>query len=277
MGLKRKLWQQTDGSGVTVAVMDSGLAAVRSLNSNLLNSFKWDGREESPRDKTGHGTRCASLIASQRTRAPGIAPGAGLISIRVMDAKQKALPNWVKNAFELARELEVDIVSCSFTLPEYDEQLDHAVMSYINAGGLVVAASGNKKRHRRHEFPRLCRPATAVGATTNRLRPMVTTKDGAWLDVYAPGQRLPVLTPPRGRVKTNFGKTSGATALIAGVAALGLGLAETAEQRQDMAWAFDGILRKAKRPLPGASSNHAGLIHISLCASRVEKTHLRLS
>ena len=225
-----KAWQRSRGEGVRVGVLDSGVASVDGLSSALVASHDSQGREVPALDVSGHGTRCASLIASRRRDAPGAAPEAEIVSICVTSGAGRPLLSRVVAGIRLAKELALPILSCSLTLPTFRAELEEAVAEYTLAGGMLVAAAGNRATEP-NGFPRLARDAIVVGGVTRRAKelvPLPGAHRGSYLDVCAPAAQLTALAP-NGRVDPRFGNTSGATALVAGV--LALGLAHTGSSR----------------------------------------------
>src|SRR5204863_6659308 len=86
-----KVWSSgTTGRGVTVAVLDSGVAAdpdlVQPVNRILASVNFADGRRVS--DPGGHGTHVAGIIAGNGSRSDGefvgVAPQANIVDVRVL-------------------------------------------------------------------------------------------------------------------------------------------------------------------------------------------------
>src|SRR5688500_5191272 len=76
------LHELSRGEGIRVAVLDTGVAYLETAFPEL-RSLKPSGASTQHADPDGHGTACASLIASNDDEAPGIAPAVELIAIRV--------------------------------------------------------------------------------------------------------------------------------------------------------------------------------------------------
>ena len=77
-------FQSIDGSGVTVAVLDTGLdGGHRDLAGNYRAGFDAVNGESSPVDRQGHGTHVAGIVASTNPSI-GVAPSAGLIGVKVL-------------------------------------------------------------------------------------------------------------------------------------------------------------------------------------------------
>ncbi len=72
------------GKGVTVALIDTGADEQHEALAGKIVAFKdFVNNQSAPYDDNGHGTHCASLVAGEK--GMGVAPGAGLVMIKVMD------------------------------------------------------------------------------------------------------------------------------------------------------------------------------------------------
>ncbi|MEM6822678.1 MAG: S8 family serine peptidase, partial [Verrucomicrobiota bacterium] len=80
------------GKGMTVAVLDSGIASHPAFQEGSIRR----GENAIKDIESGHGTSVASLIAGSHELAQGVAPGASLLDIPVLDA------NGVGDSFTLA-------------------------------------------------------------------------------------------------------------------------------------------------------------------------------
>src|SRR5262249_13045463 len=82
---------QVDGAGMAAAVIDTGIDYQSpALGGGFGAGYKVSGgydlamKDSDPRaDTWSHGTNVSGLIASQSTQAPGVAPSANLIALRV--------------------------------------------------------------------------------------------------------------------------------------------------------------------------------------------------
>jgi serine protease AprX len=149
-----------DGSGVTIAVVDSGVAAHPDLGSRLLTEVEIVGHEKGFADPYGHGTHVAGIIAGDGAASSdaksirkfnGIAPKAHIISVRVLDGNGGGRVSdvlvgidWVLNHKE---EYGIRIMNLSLGHPVEEpsaaDPLCRAVEAAWKAGVLVVAAAGN--------------------------------------------------------------------------------------------------------------------------------------
>ena len=75
------------GRGIGVAVIDSGIAAHRALRGRVVAAMDFTDSRSLVRDDYGHGTHVAGIIAgSQDSGYAGVAPGAHLVSLKVLKA-----------------------------------------------------------------------------------------------------------------------------------------------------------------------------------------------
>ena len=144
-------WTRTTGQGVTVAVLDTGIADHPDLGRQKVKarvSFVNDG--STAQDPAGHGTFIAGLIAANGTMK-GVAPDADLVSVRVLDAHGNGTVANVVKAFDwLLRNTtryHIDVVNLSWGAPQattyHKDILSALVESLWLSGMTVVAAAGN--------------------------------------------------------------------------------------------------------------------------------------
>ena len=160
-GYGRSAAYTLDGSGVGIAVIDSGIdGTLKSFTEGttasrvVYNKTFIDG-ETSTADTYGHGTHVASIAAGSATRNTseykGIAPKANLINLKVLNgygigrtSDLLEAINWVK-ANRMTYNIRV--VNISLGTPAIDsmwnDPLCYAVQDLNALGILVVAASGN--------------------------------------------------------------------------------------------------------------------------------------
>jgi subtilisin family serine protease len=156
------------GAGVTVAVIDSGIAnwhddltnrssAVYPYGNQRVLKFVdfVDGNSASPHDEDGHGTHVAGIIAGNgydsNGQKAGAAPDASLISLRVLDANGNgtigniiAALDWVlQNHVQYNIRVVNMSVGAAIHESAWTDPLTLAAKAVVDAGVVVVAAAGN--------------------------------------------------------------------------------------------------------------------------------------
>jgi serine protease AprX len=143
-----------DGSGVVVAVIDSGVANVAGLSytDKVTDSYSFNGTRA---DEFGHGTHMAGIIAGNDGLDGGfrgIAPKASIFDIRVADANGNTDVTRVVDGIDAAlaakaagRNIKVMLIAlAAVPLGSYiDDPLSVAVEKAWRAGIVVVVSVGN--------------------------------------------------------------------------------------------------------------------------------------
>lgn len=140
-----------EGDGVTVAVVDTGIANVPDLAGRITDRVDLTGTGGG--DGFGHGTFMAGLIAGSGAASGGayrgVAPAADLIDVKVADASGntdlvtmlRGL-QWVSDHAD-----QVQVVSLSLSsgspLPYQIDPLDQALRALWRKGVMVVVPTGN--------------------------------------------------------------------------------------------------------------------------------------
>lgn len=142
------------GSGVTVAVIDTGIQAqhqlsVSSSNGEVLNGEGSDFRA----DDDGHGTMVASIIAAHKESGnamQGIAPGVTLLSYREAGCKAPQNSTTANTETGMAKAIKdavsagADVINISQDGYEDEPALSAAVQAAYNKGVVIVASAGNQ-------------------------------------------------------------------------------------------------------------------------------------
>jgi serine protease AprX len=144
-----------DGSGVTVAMIDTGVAHVPDLGDRVVArvDFTPGGAGD---DEYGHGTHLAGVIAGDGSASGGkwrgVAPGAQLVSVRVAGADGSTDVSVVIAALQWVvthrAEYGIRVLNLSFGTdslqPYAADPLNAAVERAWAAGITVVVSSGNR-------------------------------------------------------------------------------------------------------------------------------------
>ncbi|MFD0782440.1 type VII secretion-associated serine protease mycosin [Micromonospora azadirachtae] len=222
-----ELHKLTQGEGVTVAVVDTGVDARHpDLKNNVLAGVDlYDDRSKGQQDRNSHGTTMASLIAGHghgpggREGVLGVAPKAKILPVTVQGAEGVSViaPDAVAAGIRWAVDHGADVINVSLG-SSADADIDRAVKRAYDNDVIVVAAVGNKQdaiigNPARHPG------ALAVTGTDREGRPSrIAALPAEETDIAAPGDDL-FAALPNGRYTMSTG-SSGATALVSGAVAL---------------------------------------------------------
>jgi serine protease AprX len=135
-----------DGEGVTVAVIDSGVAPHPDFGTRIKAFKDFDSRKRKPHDPKGHGTHVAGIILGDGEKVDGIAPKADLVACRIA-SEQEAIQavDWV---IANKDKYSIDVLNLSLGVdaksdPEQDE-FRKAAERAVDAGLVVVVSAGNE-------------------------------------------------------------------------------------------------------------------------------------
>ncbi|MEU4156170.1 S8 family serine peptidase [Actinoplanes sp. NPDC026670] len=216
-------WTWTAGrADVTVAVVDSGVTANTDLPASRITAgYDFVDDDTDATDSESHGTKVASVIASTRGNAVGVAGVCGvceIMPVRVLrsDGTKTAVGSIADAAAGIAWAADhgAEVVNVSFSTTTASRLLQDAVEHAASAGSLVVASAGNDISTIRH-YPAAYEPALAVTALTSRFSKNTATDH--WVDVSAINSTNAV--QPDGTTVV-FEGSSASAAIVAGVAAL---------------------------------------------------------
>jgi serine protease len=193
------------GGGVTVAVLDTGVAYRTSPDRRYLRAPDLDRsrfvrgydfiRENTlPYDRNGHGTFVAGVIAQSTNNGiglAGVAYRARIMPIRVLDYEGKGDVATIARGIRLAARRGARVINMSFefdiglTAPQIPDVLS-AVRFAHRKGAVLVAAAGNTEETR-VAYPARAKHVVAVGATTEHGCVADYSNTGPGLSVVAPG------------------------------------------------------------------------------------------
>jgi membrane-anchored mycosin MYCP len=218
-------WPLTEGQGVTVAVVDSGVDYSPQLAGR---EFAIDLTKTGIQDCVGHGTEVAGIIAASDLQAQGVAfegvaPEARILSVKVNSAENGSsalLAEGIKDAALLgAKVINVSVQTAD------SPALRAAVALALAKGAVIVAAGGNDGGGASGLpgngpfYPASYPGVLSVGAVASdgSLAPYSDLR--SHVAVTAPGENL-TSACPGGYQVGNLNGTSYATAFVSGVAAL---------------------------------------------------------
>ncbi|GAA1610432.1 S8 family serine peptidase [Catellatospora bangladeshensis] len=204
----------TQGAGVTVAVIDTGVDATHpDLAGAVLPGadFTDAGPGDGWLDTDGHGTAMAGLIAAHG-RVTGVAPAARILPVRMDSGGDLA------RGILWAVEQKVGVISISRMLLDEDIVVRQAVEEALAADIVVVAGTGNRTESTTMSYLARIRGVVAVGGVDRAGNHSAISVSGAETLLAAPCDEVSS-TYPGGEWAVATG-TSNSTALVAGAAAL---------------------------------------------------------
>jgi serine protease len=194
-------WERGFGTGVRVAVLDSGvgtdgddLACHEFVDP--YNAITDVAGLLSAADDNGHGTHVTGTIAQCTNNgigAAGVAPGATIMPVKVMDDEAQATTQTIYRGMIWAMEHEADVINLSLGMECFDPWpmcadpvIDYLAERAQESGIVVVASSGNDGSS--YVSSPANHPSTiAVGGTKISDERAGYSAYGSALDLMAPG------------------------------------------------------------------------------------------
>jgi serine protease len=195
-------WETGTGEGVTVAVIDSGIAyenyggfrlAPDFAGTSFTEGYDFVGRDTHPNDEYGHGTHVAGILAATMNNSLGIAgaaPAATLMPLKVLNRKGAGTVAELAEAVRWAADHGAQIVNMSVGSAETSEVLREALAYAYAQGVVLISATGNDGKEG------LLYPASytdyviAVGAADARGQKTWYSNTGTGIDLVAPGGNI---------------------------------------------------------------------------------------
>ena len=146
------LWSRgIDGRGVIVAVVDSGIDKNHpDLAGKVIGEKNFVKSESTTNDLLGHGTSVAGIIAGSGAasggRYRGIAPGASLLNVKVIDKSGNGQVSDIIAGIEWALDNNAKVISLSLAglnLGETNPPVTMAADNAMDAGAVICVAAGN--------------------------------------------------------------------------------------------------------------------------------------
>jgi subtilisin family serine protease len=257
-------WDTARGSGVVVAVVDTGV----DYNHPDIANNVWinpgeiagngidddhDGRvddwrgwdfigqfasqpteDNDPMDGYGHGTHVAGTIAATGDNAigvVGVAFGAKVMMLKGFDDSAISSDSSLANAVVYAADHGADVINASWGGLGTSQTIQNAVDYAHSLGAVFVAAAGNDNIDASNFYPANFPNAIAVAAVDRFDQKASFSNYGNKIDVAAPGMEILSLEKGTGGYITQQG-TSMAAPHVSGVAALVVGLHPTFSNEQ---------------------------------------------
>jgi type VII secretion-associated serine protease mycosin len=231
----QRAWPFSDGTGVTVAVIDSGVDADHpqlSRPGKVLRGrdFYLVGTLPGNYDCISHGTGVAGIIAADGRSGigfQGIAPGARILPVRVSEREadetgqtQLINPGILAQGIKYAVDQGAQVINLSMAGGRDQKAIRQAVAYAVAHDVVVVAAVGNRQTAdaRLPSYPASYPGVVGVGAVDIAGARASASQIGQYVDLVAPG--VGVLTTTRVDGQAYQDGTSYAAPFVAGTVAL---------------------------------------------------------
>ncbi|MFJ9036713.1 S8 family serine peptidase [Streptomyces sp. NPDC102406] len=273
-----------DGTGVTVAVLDTGIDTTHPDLADRVVAERNFSDDQDTVDRNGHGTHVASTVAGSGAASAGthrgVAPGARLLNGKVLDESGSGYDSGIIAGLQWAVDQGAEVVNLSLGGEDTEgtDPLEEAVQKLsADTGTLFVVAAGNdgESGARTLGSPGTAPAALTVGAVDRadvpaRFSSQGPTADGALKpDVTAPGTAIVAARAAEGRQGdpvgeryTSMSGTSMATPHVAGAAAI------LAQRHPDWdAQELKAALTASAKPAPAVSAYVQGSGRIDVAAA----------
>jgi len=228
--VQQKVWPLTQGAGVTVAEVESGVqASVPDLRGVVLRGANLTGAggtgdTDIQAGQDGHGTAMAVVIAGQGagTGTVGIAPRARILPV-IVGASGPASVATAAAGIRYAVAHGAQVINMPFGIGQAPAGcapvLQAAVAYALRHDVVLVASAGNARRYAGPGEPASCAGVLAVGGIEPDGSLWPGSTRSRYVAVAAPADQM-VYVGRDGRYTTTGAGTSFAAALTAGAAAL---------------------------------------------------------
>jgi len=276
-------WDYACGTGVTVAVVDTGIACYDEAGfmkgtdlkgTTCVGGYNFVGKNEIAADDQGHGTHVAGTIAQTTNNSVGVA---GLAHCaKLMPVKVLSKGGWgtmadVAEGIRWAADHGAQVINLSLGSSSKSKVVENAVTHAYKKGVVVVAAAGNSGKS--VGFPAAYSGAIAVSATDNKDSIAWFSSRGPEVAIGAPGVAVTQQTIcEAGKNKCEqwgvFNGTSMASPHVAGAAAILVGQGITDPD------AVKATLQSTATPKEDKNLFGAGILESGKAAMRTHWAHV---
>lgn len=193
------LWQQSQGEGVVVAVLDTGCDLDHpDLQGAVIGSRDFTGSLSGVRDRSSHGTWCASAIGARKNDIGfcGIAPLVKLLIGKVLGDDGSGGEAGIIAGIQWADAQGANIISMSLGGPSMSMAVLAAIRAFLaKPHRFIICAAGNDGRANSVGYPAKWEETVAVAAIDERGMLTSFSSRGPEVDIAAPGANMIAAVP----------------------------------------------------------------------------------
>jgi len=184
-------WNKSTGSGVTVAVIDTGVNpnGEDDFGGRLIQGHNFVRNTDDFTDDNGHGTHVSGTVGEETNNligCAGIAFNANILAVKVLNRRGVGSSSNIVDGIRWAADNGADVINMSLGASTGSTTEENAINYAYDKGVVICAASGNDGANQ-VGYPAAYENCIAVGATRydKKLAPYSNTGDA--LDIVAPG------------------------------------------------------------------------------------------
>lgn len=183
-------WKDTCGTGVNVAVLDTGVDLTHpDLIENLVPGYNVLNPKMPPQDDNGHGTHVCGIIAASNNAigVVGVAPCVKIIPIKVLNRMGAGRMDHVIEGIKIAVDKGADMICMSLGTRNPLDEVLKAIKKAGEAGVVCFVAAGNAGRTAQLLYPAAYDVTISIGAVDENSMRASFSCTGPNLDFVAPG------------------------------------------------------------------------------------------
>jgi serine protease len=191
-------WDSTNGGGVVIAVIDTGVAyenygsyyrAPDLAGTKFVQGYDFVNNDTHANDDEGHGTHVTGTIAQTTNNATGVAGlayGASIMPLKVLNQNGSGTYADIVEAIRYAADKGAKVINMSLGGSASSAAMAEAVTYAHNKGVTIVAAAGNSNSSGSF-YPAAYPEVISVGATRFDETRAPYSNYGPTIDLVAPG------------------------------------------------------------------------------------------
>jgi serine protease len=264
-------WDDTKGSGITVAIIDTGVSKVPDLaKTEFVKGYDFVNDKENADDDNGHGTHVAGTVAQSTNNnygVAGVAYEAKIMPLKVLASSGGGTITDIADAIRFAADNQADVINMSLGGSGESQIMKDAIEYAHSKGVVIVAAAGNENRNSA-SYPARYARVISVAATDAQNEKAEFSNYGAGVDIAAPGGGngskvwQETIDPETNEpIIAGFQGTSMAAPHVAGVAAL---IKSVGVTQPDEVLA---VLQQSVRKIDTDPQNYFGAGHLDASAA----------